>query len=121
MRIIKLTDKTRKKIIKKRPIVPAAKEGARIKILATGCEHCRAMRANTIDAVKQMGLPENELQCVSDIVDITRLGVMSTPSLIIDGELVSSGRVLSVEAIQALIHEYYDNPISNANGGEEDD
>lgn len=89
----------------KRPLLPEAVGGARIKICATGCSHCSAMRENVKEAVKQLGLPEEELACISDFNEIARLGVMSTPTLIIDGRLVSSGKVLPVDRIMALIIE----------------
>ncbi len=108
MKIIRITDRNRKRIIKKRPLVPSAKEGARIKVLATGCEHCRAMRNNTIEAVRALGLPEDALECISDIESIARLGIMATPTLIIDGEIVSSGKVLPVDTIKRYITEYFE-------------
>lgn len=88
-----------------RELLPAALEGARIKVCATGCSHCNAMRNNVKQAVELLGLPEEELECVSDFSRIAKLGVMSTPSLIIDGRLVSAGKVLKVDEIMGLIIE----------------
>lgn len=105
MAIIRILDVKQKRMAKQRPFLPAAAEGARIKICATGCSHCSAMRENTKEAVRLLGLPEEELECVSDFASIAKLGVMSTPSLIIDGRLVSSGRVLGVDRIMGLIIE----------------
>lgn len=105
MSIIKILDMKQKRRAAKRPLLPEAVDGARIKICATGCSHCSAMRENVKEAVKLLGLPEEELQCVSDFNEIVRLGVMSTPSLIIDGRLVSAGKVLPVDRIMALIIE----------------
>ena len=104
MAIIKILDMKQKRRAKERPLLPNAAEGARIKICATGCSHCSAMRENTIEAVKSMGL-ESELECVSDLAAISRLGVMATPTLLVDGRLVSSGKVLKPEQIIALIKE----------------
>ena len=105
MAVIKILEKKQKRKAKQRALLPNALEGARIKICATGCSHCSAMRENVKEAVKLLGLPEEELACVSDFNEIARLGVMSTPSLIIDGKLVSAGKVLSVDRIMALIIE----------------
>lgn len=96
------------------PLIPEAESGARIKILATGCSHCSAMRENVKEAVRQMELPEGTLECVSSFDEIARLGVMATPSLIVDGRLVSSGKVLSVERIIAVIKD-----VMNASDKEE--
>lgn len=105
MAVIKILEMKQKRKAKQRALLPNALEGARIKICATGCSHCSAMRENVKEAVKLLGLPEEELACVSDFNEIVRLGVMSTPSLIIDGKLVSAGKVLSVDRIMALIIE----------------
>lgn len=103
MQIIRIRDVKQSRLKKRPRFLPEAVEGARIKVLATGCVHCRAMRENTIAAVEQLGLPEGTLDCISDINEIARLGVMSTPSLVIDGKLVSSGKVLKTEQIVELI------------------
>ncbi len=104
MAIIKIMEMKQKRRAKERPLLPEAIEGKRIKICATGCSHCSAMRENTKAAVKELGLGD-ELECISDFAEIARLGVMVTPSLIIDGRLVSSGKVLKTEQIIAVIDE----------------
>ena len=104
MAIIRIMEMKQKRRAKVRPLLPEAVAGARIKVLATGCSHCSAMRENTREAVKRMGL-EDELQCIGDLREISRLGVMSTPSLIVDGRLVCSGKVLKPEQIIEVIRE----------------
>lgn len=106
MQIIRIRDANQRRLKKQPKLLPGAAEGAAVKVLATGCVHCRAMRENTIEAVKQLGLPEGSLECVSDLNEIARMGVMSTPSLVINGKLVSSGKVLKVEQIIELINKY---------------
>ena len=105
MAVISFLDIKQKRKARQRPLLPNALEGARIKICATGCSHCSAMRENVKEAVKLLGLPEEELACISDFSEIARLGVMSTPSLVIDGRLVSAGKVLKVDEIMGLIIE----------------
>ena len=104
MAIIRILDMKQKRRAKNRPLIPEAVSGARIKICATGCSHCSAMRENTREAVKRLGL-ESELECYSDFASIAKLGIMSTPSLIVDGRLVSAGKVLKPEQIAELIKE----------------
>lgn len=104
MAVIKILEMKQKRKAKQRALLPNALEGARIKICATGCSHCSAMRENTREAVRELGL-EGELECVSDLSEIARMGVMSTPSLVVDGRLVSSGRVLKPDEIIAVIRE----------------
>ena len=106
MQIIRIRDAKQRQLKRQPKLLPAAVEGARIKVLATGCAHCRAMRENTIEAVRRLGLPEGTLACIDDINEIARLGVMVTPSLIIDGRLVSVGKVLKPEHIIDLIDRY---------------
>lgn len=103
MQIIRIRDEKQRRLKKMPRLLPEAVEGARIKVLATGCVHCRAMRENTIEAVKELGLPEGTLECISDLNEIARLGVMTTPSLVIDGRLMSTGKVLKPEQIKELI------------------
>ena len=40
---------------------------------------------------------------IGDVKEIINYGVMSTPALIIDGKVVSMGRILSVEQIEEII------------------
>lgn len=103
MQILRIKDLQQKRLKRQPKILPEAIAGARIKVLATGCVHCRAMKENAAEAVRRLGLPEGTLECISDLSEIARLGVMSTPSLVIDGKLVSSGKALPVEQIEALI------------------
>ena len=104
MAIIKIMEMKQKRRAKVRPLLKEAVAGPRIKVLATGCSHCSAMRENTREAVRRLGL-EDELLCVNDIREISRLGVMATPSLVVDGRLVCSGKVLKPEQIMELIKE----------------
>ena len=103
MQIIHIKDAQQRKLKKQPRLLPEAVAGAPVKVLATGCVHCRAMRENVIEAVRQLGLPEGSLECVSDLAEIGRMGVMVTPSLVINGRLVSSGKVLKPEHIKELI------------------
>lgn len=103
MAIIRILDLKQKRREKRYPVLENALEGAPIKLCASGCSHCSAMRRNVIEAVEKMGLPEGSLECYSKFEDIARLGVMATPSLIVNGKLVSSGKVLKAEQIISLI------------------
>lgn len=69
---------------------------ARVKILGPGCRKCRALEDNVVQALADLGRTE-PVGHVTDVAQIAAYGVMSTPALVIDGEVVSSARVLSVE------------------------
>lgn len=71
-------------------------------ILGTGCSKCTKLEANTREATEQLGL-DAEIRKVSDIQEIMKYGVMMTPALVIDGEVKSIGKVLSVGDIKSLL------------------
>ena len=69
-----------------------------IQILGTGCPKCKRLYANTEAALKSAGI-EAQLEKVEKIVDIMKFGVMSTPALVVDGQVKSVGKVLSPDEI----------------------
>mgnify|MGYP003434851410 CR=1 FL=1 len=73
-----------------------------IKVLGTGCRKCKALLAATEEAVKSMGV-QAEIEYVTDMMQIAETGLLSTPGLIIDNQIVSSGKVLEPQAIVELI------------------
>ncbi|MDA7025358.1 thioredoxin family protein [Bacillus sp. CLL-7-23] len=72
-----------------------------IKILGTGCKNCQTLEQNVRKALTQSG-KEAEIEKVTDIQEIMSYGVLSTPGIVIDGEVRSTGRVLSPAAIVKL-------------------
>lgn len=73
-----------------------------IKILGAGCKKCVALGDNTKAALDAANLTA-EIEKVTDFVDIAGYGVMSTPALVIDEKVVSTGKVLSVAEIGPLL------------------
>ena len=74
----------------------------KIEILGTGCTKCKALETAAKQAVAQMG-GFHEVIKVEDMVEIMNYGVMSTPGLVINGEVKSVGKCLTVEEIIELI------------------
>jgi len=74
----------------------------KIQILGTGCPKCKALAANAEAAAKALGV-EAEIEKVEKIQDIMKFGVMITPALVIDGQVKSTGKVLSESDIEALL------------------
>ncbi len=74
-----------------------------IKVIGTGCDKCEQLYENTKSAVEELGLIAN-IEKVEDLIEMVKLGVMSSPSLIIEGKLVVSGRVVSKEKIIELLN-----------------
>jgi small redox-active disulfide protein 2 len=63
-----------------------------IKVLGSGCANCKRLEAETRAALDAAGIGY-ELSKVTDYTDIMAYGVMSTPALVINEKVVSSGRV----------------------------
>lgn len=74
----------------------------KIEILGTGCAKCKKLYENTLEAVKQSG-KEAQVTKVEDIKQIASYGVMSTPAVVVDGVVKSSGKLLSPEEIKAML------------------
>ena len=74
----------------------------RIEILGPGCANCERLYRNTERAVKEIGL-ECELEKITDLNVIMGYHIMSTPALVIDGELKFFGRVPSVEQLKEIL------------------
>ncbi|TSA27743.1 MAG: thioredoxin family protein [Bacteroidetes bacterium] len=73
-----------------------------IEILGPGCSKCQSLYKITQEAVMQLGIDATVTK-VEDIMEIMRYGVISTPALVIDGEVVLKGRVPSEDEIKTLL------------------
>ncbi len=74
----------------------------KIEILGTGCAKCKQLEKNVLAALAQTG-KFAEVVKVEDLQKIMEYGVMSTPGLVIDGKVVSVGKLLTPEEIADLI------------------
>ena len=71
----------------------------KIEILGTGCPKCKKLEENARKAVSELKM-KAEIAKVTDIGKIIEHGVMTTPSLAIDGKVKASGRIPDVEEIK---------------------
>lgn len=73
-----------------------------IKVLGSGCKKCAELKDNAEAAVKETGI-HAEIIKVEELKDIIGYGVMSTPALVIDEKVVSTGKVLKPKEIVKFI------------------
>ena len=74
----------------------------KIEILGTGCSKCKSLTMLVERVVKETGSTA-ELVKVEDIAEIVKRGVLSTPVLVIDGEIKLVGRTASADEIKKWI------------------
>jgi small redox-active disulfide protein 2 len=63
-----------------------------IEVLGSGCPNCQRVEANAREAIAMAGIAA-EIRHVTDYREIAARGVMSTPGLVIDGRIMSTGRI----------------------------
>ena len=73
-----------------------------IKILGPGCANCVNLEKATRQAVAELGL-EATIEKVTDYADIAGYGIMRTPGLVVDEDVVLSGRVPTVRQVKELL------------------
>lgn len=74
-----------------------------IKILGSGCPKCQTVEQNAKKAVEELGLKDTKVEHVYDINKIIEMGVMMTPALTIEEEIVVSGKIPTVEEIKEIL------------------
>lgn len=73
-----------------------------IVVLGTGCKSCHALYENAKQAVVSMGLDE-EVIYVTDLQQVMAYGVMTVPALVVDGQVLSAGRILKPAEVEKLL------------------
>ena len=78
----------------------------KIEILGTGCKRCDQLYENTLSAVsKADSSSEIDVEKIGDVNYFTKMGVFMTPGLVIDGQVISTGKVPSTNEIMKMIVE----------------
>ena len=80
----------------------ADKTASGVKVLGSGCAKCNALEQATHEALAELGM-ETTIDHVTDFAQIAAYGVMTTPALVVDGKVVSYGKVLKKDEVKALI------------------
>jgi small redox-active disulfide protein 2 len=73
-----------------------------IKVLGTGCPRCKRVEQVTREAVAAAGA-EATISKVTDMKEITSYPILGTPGLVINGQVVSSGRIPTVAEVTTWI------------------
>lgn len=63
-----------------------------IRVYGPGCANCRKLEANAKEALESLGVTA-EVEKVEDMKDMAAAGVMRTPALGVDGQLILHGKV----------------------------
>ena len=71
----------------------------KIEILGTGCPKCKMLEENTRKALAETG-KKAEIVKVTEIDKIIGYGVMSTPAIVIDGDVKAYGKIATTEEIK---------------------
>lgn len=80
-----------------------------VKILGPGCKNCQNLEARTREALRDLGITA-DIDEVTDYAAIAGYGVMKTPGLVVDDEVVVSGRVPTVNELRNLLDRHPGTP-----------
>ncbi|MDD4279449.1 thioredoxin family protein [Candidatus Sumerlaeota bacterium] len=81
----------------------ATKATPGIKVLGSGCAKCNALEAAAKEALAELNM-DTCIDHVTDYAQIAAYGVMSTPALVVDGKVVSVGKILKKNEIIAILN-----------------
>ena len=74
----------------------------KIQILGTGCAKCKTLAELAETAVKELGI-DGQIEKVTDIKEIMKFGVMTTPALAVDGQVKIVGKVPAISEIKKIL------------------
>ncbi|WP_034341746.1 thioredoxin family protein [Deinococcus misasensis] len=78
-----------------------------ISVLGPGCKNCHTLKDHTQKALQALGRTE-QVESITDPVKIAGHGVMRTPALMVNGQVVSMGRVLAPQSIVEILKQHAD-------------
>ncbi len=74
----------------------------KVQIAGPGCPNCQTTESNVVNACAELDVAA-DISHVTNIAEILELGVMRTPAVVVDGEIVVSGRVPTVAELKAIL------------------
>ena len=73
-----------------------------IKIIGAGCDKCNRLYETAVEAVRLTGT-DAEVSKVPEMSEMIALGVMITPAMVINGQIITTGHVPSLDEMKQLI------------------
>jgi small redox-active disulfide protein 2 len=74
----------------------------KIIVAGPGCQRCQITERNVVNACAELDIPA-DITHIFDVLEFSRYGVRTTPAVIIDGKVVLSGKVPTVDEIKEAI------------------
>ncbi|MEM5793540.1 MAG: thioredoxin family protein [Candidatus Aenigmatarchaeota archaeon] len=74
----------------------------KIEILGSGCPKCKELENRVKNVLSKTGI-KSSISKITDVNKIIDYGVLSTPALVINGKVVSSGRIPTTEEIEKWV------------------
>lgn len=74
----------------------------KIQVYGKGCAKCQELAGNAKKALQDLNL-QAEVEHITDIKLITEKGIMITPALVVDGKIISQGKVIDSEELKTLL------------------
>jgi small redox-active disulfide protein 2 len=75
-----------------------------VKVLGSGCANCARLTALTAQALEELGRSE-QVEKVTDYAQMAALGVMATPALAVDDQVVLAGRIPGLASLKETLAE----------------
>jgi small redox-active disulfide protein 2 len=76
--------------------------GLSVKVLGSGCTKCNQLETATLEALKELEM-DTTIDHVTDFTQIAAYGVMTTPALVVNGKVVSFGKVLKKDEVVKIL------------------
>lgn len=76
----------------------------KIIVAGPGCARCNATQKNVIDACKAINL-NADISHEFDVREFRKLGVRVTPAVIVDGKIIVSGKIPTVDELKKILNE----------------
>jgi len=76
----------------------------KIQVVGAGCPKCQATERNVINACQELGLAA-DISHVYDVREFAKLDVRLTPAVLVDGKVVISGKVPTVDELKKILSE----------------